>query len=167
MGQVTYPPYGEPVYVPEPYPGPPPDRPEPEPQPTDAVPPPSTGWALVTIAVITAVAAALPWATVLGTTVDGIGSDGTLTLLCALLLGVIGVVIGVGMGRLWMPITAAVAGGIVALVGLVDAINVSHLAGRVGDFLPPGAVSVGPGLWLTLFSGVAAVIVAAVAMTQS
>jgi hypothetical protein len=128
---------------------------------------PLVGWLLVGVGALTMVAAALPWATVLGISVAGTVADGQLSMVCGAILAGLGVVIGLGQGALWVSITACVFGIFVALIGLLDVGSVGSFA-RHGsaEFLNRDEVSVGGGLWLTLIAGFAAVALSIVGMVR-
>ena len=118
---------------------------------------PVIGWLLLGVSVLTAVSAALPWARVLGISVAGTRGDGEITIFCAAVLAVLGILIGLGQGRLWVLITACVFAAFVTLVGLADIGNVSRIANDANrTVFGKDAVSVGAGLWLTLVAGLAA-----------
>jgi hypothetical protein len=160
-------PYGEPQYVPQPYPpGPPPapygyppryGYPAAGPWPPPYAYPvreselrsePVIGWFLLASGTLTIVAATMPWATAFAITVSGTSGDGKLTMAGGLILAGLGLLMGVGEGRLWVPIAGVITSLLVVLVSLIDAANISRILSRYGD-----AGSVGAGLWLTVFAG--------------
>ena len=92
--------------------------------------------------VIVAISAFLPWASVLGISVSGIGRDGSITLACALIAAAMFVL---GTSLVWPPKIPRVAylsasgalAAIVALVGIVDMNNFAAI-----------------GLYLTMIGGI-------------
>lgn len=95
--------------------------------------------------IVVAVSAFLPWVAIFGISVTGIEGDGAITLVCAL-VGLAALALhswnrGVRVGRTAMLIVSGIAGGITALVGLID-MN--------------GAAAIG--LYLTLLAGIAWVV---------
>lgn len=110
------------------------------------------GWAVVGQGLLTAVSAFLPWATVFGLSVNGIGGedvggvkDGVITLPLGILAACLGLGRALarkpGVGQLVIPVLTLVVGGLIALIGVVDLAD-----------LPTG-VSAGAGLVLTLLAG--------------
>ena len=67
---------------------------------------PVIGWLLLGVAALTVISAVLPWATVLGISIKGTVGDGKLSIFCGAVLAVLGVLIGVRQGRLWVSIVA-------------------------------------------------------------
>lgn len=166
------PPEGDPVYVPEPYPPAAFGGPYPPPY-AHAVPrqaarrvAPGFGWLLFAVGILTAVASLLPWAVFFGISIDGTKGDGTLTVLCAVIISAVGLIIGLGQGLLWAPITALAVAGLVTITALADIENVTRLVDSSPDAFDPGAVTVGPGLWLTLIAGLLGIGVSAVALLR-
>jgi heme/copper-type cytochrome/quinol oxidase subunit 1 len=93
--------------------------------------------------VVIAISAFLPWASVFGISVTGIHGDGQITLICALVGGVLLALRAHVVGRMavkqpWYFYPSLVLAAIVALVGLFDLNNVAAL-----------------GLYLTFFGGIA------------
>jgi hypothetical protein len=167
------PPDGEPVYVPEPYPY------QPQYQqsypmayvPRYGSPParrtePPIGWILFAVGVLTAVASLLPWAVLFGVSVNGTGGDGTLTVLCAVIISSTGLIIGLGQGLLWAPIAACGCAVLVSLTALADIGNIGRFVDTSGGNFDAGAITVGPGLWLTLIAGILGIAVSVVAMVR-
>lgn len=130
------------------------------------------GWVIAALGALTFVFAFLPWATVGDLSVDGIGGsdvggakDGVITLP----LGVVCVVAGLsgalarrrGPLQLAMPIVSLVMGILIAVTALVDIGDVSDQP-SAGFFV----VSVGIGLYLTLFAGLALVAVSVAAIVK-
>lgn len=168
---VPPPPDGDPIYVVEPYP--PPGYPHPYPihPPYPATTTvtrrhvaPGFGWLLFGVGVLTAVASLLPWAVFFGLSVDGTKGDGTVTVLCAVVISAIGLIVGLGHGLMWAPITSLGVAGLVTITALADIENVTRLVDSSPDSFTPDAVTVGPGLWLTLIAGLAGIAVSALAM---
>lgn len=166
---VPPPPEGDPIYVPEPYP------PSSYENPYQPGPPagtgrrrvePGFGWLLFADGILTAVASLLPWAVFFGTSIDGTNGDGTLTVLCAVIISAVGLIIGFGQGLLWAPITALAVAGLVTITALADIENVTRIAGISPDSFSPDAVTVGPGLWLTLIAGLLGLGVSGLAMLR-
>ncbi|MBJ8343322.1 hypothetical protein [Antrihabitans sp. YC2-6] len=164
-GQPQYgapqPQYGQPQYGGPAYPSQGGGAPE---QPVDRIVN-TIGWILVGAAVVTIIAAFLPWvsADFFGEeiSVKGIGGDdeidgggdGIITLLLALIAGVVATLRGLNRKRSGIHraagITAVAAGALVTLVALVDIADVSDQNDKLGeDFL-----STGSGLYLTLVGG--------------
>jgi hypothetical protein len=171
------PPDGEPIYVPEPYP------PQAYANPYQSAPygypyqgaapaaarrrtEPIVGWVLFAVGVLTAVASLLPWAVFFGVSVDGTKGDGTLTALCAIVISATGLIIGLGQGLVWAPITSCVCATLVTITALVDIGNVNRFVGNTADSFSVDAVTVGPGLWLTLIGGLLGIGASAVAMVR-
>lgn len=125
---------------------------------------PPMGWALLGLGVLTALAAALPWATVGVISVAGTSGDGAITLLLGLVIAAMGLVIGLRNGRAWTSIVAIVLGALVLLVAGIDTAHISTFSSRFDGI--DLHVSVGPGLWLTLAAGVATVICAVIALVN-
>lgn len=174
---VPPPPDGDPIYVAEPYPPPgyadPYAMQPPYPaypygvQPEAAVPrriAPGFGWLLFAVGVLTAIASLLPWAVFFGLSVDGTKGDGTVTVLCAVVICAIGLIVGLGHGLMWAPITSLGVAGLITITALADIENVTRLVDSSPDSFSPDAVTVGPGLWLTLIAGVAGIAVSGMAM---
>lgn len=128
----------------------------PPPQRRAAIAAPAIGYGLVASAVLIAAAAFMPWAQVFGVSVDGTDGtgDGNWTLFLGVIIGGTGVVVALLRGRLWAPVTALVAAALVVLSSFKDITDVNGFANANG--IDPSAVSVGPGLWLTLLAGLAA-----------
>ena len=105
--------------------------------------------------IVVAVAAFLPWVSILGFSVSGIRGDGMITLILAI-VGAVALAIRTGMlGEARIPeraglITSLVLAVLVALIGLVD-MN--------------GAAAIG--LYLTLFGGIAWVVGAALELKDA
>lgn len=170
------PPDGDPIYVPEPYPpayhdpyswqrpyaGYPQAGTAPDPERRRIAP--GFGWLLFAVGILTAVASLLPWAVFFGLSVDGTKGDGTLTVLCAVIISAVGLIIGLGQGLMWAPITALGVAGLVTITALADIENVTRLVDSSPDSFTPDAVTVGPGLWLTLIAGVLGIAVSGLAM---
>ncbi|HEV7192800.1 MAG TPA: hypothetical protein VGN35_06275 [Jatrophihabitantaceae bacterium] len=163
------PPEGEPIYVAEAYPPQPLAQPYvPAVRPAVAAPrgrrtEPGYGWLLFGVGVLTAVASLLPWAVFFGVSINGTNGDGTLTVLCAVIISAVGLIIGLGQGLLWAPLTAMACAGLVTMTALVDIGSVDRFVPQAADTFSTDAVTVGPGLWLTLIGGVLGIGVAAFA----
>lgn len=171
------PPDGEPIYVEQPYPGPPPNPYAVAPPfpgngysygyawPPAAVRPavsePVVGWLLVVLGALISIAALLPWASAVGVTISGTNGDGKITLVCGLVVAVLGVIIGLGHGVLWTSITALTFSVIAGLIGLVDVVHGVHV---VGEF--DGLVVIEDGLWITLVAGLLSVGMSIVALVR-
>lgn len=168
------PPYGQPMYPPAEYaqPQPGPYGPQPMTYGYPLAPPPRlsepvVGWLLLGAGALTMVAAALPWASVLGTSIAGTRGDGKISLFCGAVIAILGVLIGLRQGRVWVSITACVFAVFVALIGLADIGNVSSVAdGSVTAILGDDAVTVGAGLWVTLVAGLAGIAVSIVGIAR-
>jgi hypothetical protein len=169
------PPEGEPIYVPEPFPapgyGPAPYQPALYSQPTYPQPvvrrsEPRWGWALFAVGVLIAVSSLLPWAVFFGVSIDGTGGDGTLTALCAIVISAVGLIIGLGQGLLWSPLTAMGCSVLVTITAVADVENVTRFVPGSADAFSADAVAVGPGLWLTLIAGVLGIVVSSVALLR-
>ncbi|MCU1658250.1 MAG: hypothetical protein JWO57_2906, partial [Pseudonocardiales bacterium] len=165
------PPYGEPLYPPQPGPpaiygywqppaqwGAPPGYPLP---PGRRRSEPVVGWLLLFTAMLTIVAALLPWATAFTISISGTTGDGNLTIFCAIVIAVAGLVIGLGEGRLWAAIVALIFSLFVLLIGFVDAADISRILNRYG-----GVGSIGAGLWLTVLAGALGVVLSIVAIAR-
>lgn len=123
------------------------------------------GWVIVGAAVVTLIAAFLPWVTtdILGQkeSFSGFGSeeygakDGVITLTLALVAGVVAVFRGLNKNQsavhLAAAITATVCGALVLLVAMAD---IGDISSTNDDFAGGGfEISVGFGLYLTLLGG--------------
>jgi hypothetical protein len=128
-----------------------------QPARTARVAPAWLGWLLLAVAVAIVGGAFLPWVSVLGFSVDGTRGDGRITMGTGLLLGLAGVLIGLHRGRLWVPSLGFALGLLVTITAVVDMGQGASLAG-----VPGAAASIGPGLYLTLGAGVAALVLAVV-----
>jgi hypothetical protein len=160
------PPVGDPVYVPQPYPYQQPQQPygyrpygAPYPQPPagqNRVAAPRIGWLLIGTALVALIAALLPWAYVFGVSIRGTdgNGDGNATLLFAIVVAVMGIVVAAGAGKVWTSIVACVFSALIVLVSLIDLSDVTNVASN--DGLGGIAVDIGPGLWLSLVAGGAA-----------
>lgn len=101
-------------------------------------------------AVVTFVAAFLPWASVLGISVNGVDADGKITLVIAL-IGLIGfAVLAFGRGRRAGRIGQIVLGALTAIVGVADLHSISAF-----------------GLYLTLIAGILWAVAAVAALRGS
>jgi hypothetical protein len=174
-GQPGEPPLGDPVYVPQPYPYPPQQEPYGYgyPQPGVPYPPyggpyprpprqpmriaaPQVGWSLIGTALVALIAALLPWAYVFGVGINGTdgNGDGNATLFFAIVVIAMGIVVAAGGGRVWTSIVACVFSALIVLVSLIDLSDIANVASN--DGLGGVAVDVGPGLWISLLAGLAA-----------
>jgi hypothetical protein len=165
------PPVGDPVYVAQPYPHqqqqPQYDYPYGYPQygyrpsppqggASARVAAPRVGWALIGTALVALIAALLPWAYVFGISIRGTdgNGDGNATLFFALVVIVMGIVVAAGGGRVWTSIVACVFASLIVLLSLIDLSDITNVASN--DGLGGVSVGVGPGLWLSLLAGLAA-----------
>lgn len=176
------PPEGEPIYVPEPYPAQsypnPYQHPYQHPYQQPGYPQyartptsgrrtePGFGWVMFAVGVLIAIASLLPWAVFFGLSVDGTKGDGTLTVLCAVIISAVGLIIGLGQGLLWAPVTALACAALVTITALIDIGSVTRFVPASADGFSPDAVTVGPGLWLTLIGGLLGIVVAAIAAVR-
>ena len=102
-------------------------------------------------AVMVALGAFLPWATVsFFGSVSGIDGDGKLTLVCAIAIGVM-----FGLWKRPALIVAAVIAGIALIVGILDLIDVGRAAAEFGGVVD---ASPGIGLFLTVLAALAALV---------
>jgi hypothetical protein len=155
-----YPPPGyPPAYWPPPYgysPGPAPTR----------FSVPWTGVALAVGALMAIVGSFLTWVhlTIGAETIDyagtGGGRDGKITVVFGALLLAGAVLIIIGLGRIWVGITATVLSGILVLVALADIGDVSNRNDRLAGL---GHVEAGFGLVLVLLGALVALAFAIVA----
>jgi hypothetical protein len=109
----------------------------------------AAGWLMAASAGLILIGAMLPWATFGPFTVAGTSGDGGLTLVFGLIAAAAGVWRGLSQRpsgwQLAIPIVNLALGGIVTLIGLADAGDVSDVA------------TVGSGLVLTVLGGMALV----------
>src|SRR5665647_2142554 len=102
-------------------------------------------------AVMVALGAFLPWATVsFFGSVSGIDGDGKFTLVCAIAIGVM-----FGLWKRPALIVAAVLAGITLIVGILDLIDLGRASSDFGGF---AGVSPGIGLFLTVLAAIAALV---------
>lgn len=115
-------------------------------------------WLMMGIAVIGVIGAFLPWATFGIFSVAGTDGDGVITLILFIVFGLIGLWLGrqgdpnVAMG---VKVLSIVLMAVVVVIAVYDIANISS----EGDSFIK--VSPGGGLYLTLISGIAGLIVAA------
>lgn len=102
---------------------------------------------------VVVIGSVMPWATAFGGALSKAGTDGdgAITLVLGLLIAAGGLAVGLARGRIWIAIVAALLG---ALVGVTAGIDLSDAQSKIGDL--HGVVSVGAGLWVTLFGGILA-----------
>jgi hypothetical protein len=155
---------GDPVYVPEPYPQPEwpaPGYAAPAEAGRDRVSEPVVGWLLAFVGLVIVLGALLPWASALGVSIEGTSSDGKITVVCGVVLAIMGVLIGAGQGYLWTSITSLAFALIAGLVALVD------VAGGVSVVsYYHGLVAIESGLWLTLVAGLLGIGLSVVALVR-
>jgi hypothetical protein len=154
---------GDPVYIPEPYPQAdygPTAGPAPAPR-GDRVSEPVVGWLVAFIGLVIVLGALLPWASALGVSVPGTSSDGRITLVCGVIISIMGVLIGVGHGHLWTSATALAFALIVGLVALVDVAGGVTVVSYYHGF-----VAIESGLWLTLVAGLLCIGLSVVALVR-
>lgn len=98
------------------------------------------GWVTLTGALLVAVGSFLPWANVLlAGPVYGIDGDGVITLGVAVLVALLGLVAGLGKGRVWMFAVTLFLGLIVTAIGACDLSNISaFVSGQSMADLGPG-----------------------------
>jgi hypothetical protein len=105
-------------------------------------------------AVMVALGALLPWATVSSLfgsiSVSGTDGDGVFTLLCGIAIGVM-----FGLWKRPALIVAVVLAGISALVGIIDLVDIGRTAGELGGLVD---ASPGIGLFLTVLASIAALV---------
>ena len=102
-------------------------------------------------AVMVALGAFLPWATVsFFGSVSGIDGDGKFTLVCAIAIGVM-----FGLWKRPALIVAVVLAGITLIVGILDLIDLGRASSDFGGF---AGVSPGIGLFLTVLAAIAALV---------
>ncbi|HEY9312667.1 hypothetical protein [Williamsia sp.] len=120
------------------------------------------GWVIAGFAVLTIIAAFLPW--ISGTvTVNGIGdsdtgaTDGVLTLSLAVVAGIFGVASALIAKRSGLHLTAGiigvVTGALITLIAVIDIADVYDAENTWGF-----GFEVGFGLWITLVAGIALII---------
>lgn len=114
------------------------------------------GWGVVVGAVLTIIAAFLPWASVFGQTITGVeeGSDGVITIALAVLAGIFGLVRAL-TGQRWAAIVAILFGLLTTLIAVIDIVDVMEFD-----------ITVGIGLWLTLVGGIVMVIAGGVSFRR-
>lgn len=164
-GYSAYPPPGYSPYPPAGYAG--------YPGPSRAkVSAPVTGWAILACGLLGVIGSVTPWASVdflgMSQTVSGTdASDGKLSIVCAGIVAVMGLLIALRVGHLWTSIVALVFAVFVALIGFADFGSINGDYGALKDeHVPDGVVSVGYGIWLVIFSGVLGIVAAIVAMVR-
>jgi hypothetical protein len=129
---------------------------------------PWSGWVLLGAGALMLVGSVSPWATVQifgGIAVNGTDGDGVLTLVFAIVIAMMGVLIGVGHGRLWTSIVALIFAGLAALTAVVDIVDISRVYdgnAHVGS----DAISVGFGLWLVAVAAGIGVVFSVLAMVR-
>jgi len=118
--------------------------------------PPLVGYLLLVAAVLIVASAFMPWAQVFGIAVTGRHGtgDGNLTIFHGCVIGAMAVVIACAQGRLWTSIVASISAGYTVAIAFKDIADVNGFANSNG--LDPSAVTIGPGLWLTLLAGLVA-----------
>jgi hypothetical protein len=172
------PPYGEPQYPqPDPYgyPGYPQPNPwgysgYPAPPPTK-LSEPVTGWAMLLGGVLGAIGSVTPWASVhflgLNRTINGTDGDGKLSVVCAGVVAVMGLLIVLRVGHLWTSIVGLVFAVFTALIGFADVGSINGNYGPLNDAnVPDGAVSTACGVWLVALGGALGVVASIVAMVR-
>jgi hypothetical protein len=105
------------------------------------------GWLMAVAGGVIVIAAMMPWATFGPFTVSGTNGDGGITLVLGLIAAAGGIWRGLSQrpsgGQIAVGVTNLVLGSVVALIGLVDAGDVSDVA------------TIGSGLVLTILGGMA------------
>ena len=120
------------------------------------------GWLSLTGAVVVGVAAQLRWATVFGHDENGLARNGRVTLACAVVMAVAGLLIGIGRRRRVLPAVVFAASVVTMGVTLADIHDVTSIPRQAG--LPPDVATVGVGATLTLWAGLACLLIGAVAL---
>lgn len=107
------------------------------------------GWISLGGAGVVALGSVLPWASVafIGS-VYGLEGDGAITLVMALLVGVLALLCGLGRGKVWMFGVTIFLGLIATAVGAYDLVNMSSI---VSD---ESMARLGPGLPIVVAGGV-------------
>lgn len=110
-----------------------------------------------------------------GESLSGIGRDGNLTIVLAIVAAVMGGVRLAGKAPKGAPTTGLVVGALITLIAIYDIADVGSvsdsLAQESGDGLYGSMidlqVSVGIGLWLTLVAGIAVVVTSILALRSN
>ncbi|WP_256839225.1 hypothetical protein [Ornithinimicrobium faecis] len=106
------------------------------------------GWATLAGAVLVAIGSFLPWANVvLAGPVYGTDGDGVITLGVAVPVAVLGLIAGLGKGRVWMFAVTLFLGLIATAVGAYDLSNISSFVS--GESM----ADLGPGLPVIVVGG--------------
>ena len=168
-------PYGYPGY-PQPgrsgYPGYPPAGYYGYPPPPRAkVSEPVTGWATLACGLLGVVGSVTPWASVhflgFNRTINGTDGDGKLSVVCAGVVAVMGLLIALRVGHLWTSIVGLVFAVFTALIGFADVGSINGNYGPLKDAqVPDGAVSTAYGIWLVVVGGVLGIVASIVAMVR-
>ncbi len=133
---------------------------------------PVTGWVLLACGLLGVIGSLAPWASVelfgLSRSVNGTdASDGKLTIFCAGVVAVMGVLIALRVGHLWTSIVGLVFAVFTALIAFADFGQINGNYGPLKDeHVPDGVVSVGYGIWLVIFGGVLGIAASIVAMVR-
>lgn len=145
---------------------PPPGHGYPRPAPSK-ISDPWTGWLLLAAAVVGMAGSLSPWAYVddLHLTLWGGDRDGVISVVCAGIVGVMGLLIGLRQGRLWTPIVAVVFAVFTLLIGLIDLVDVSTLYEGRGD-VPQDFVTTAFGLYLVVAGGGLTIALSIVALVR-
>jgi hypothetical protein len=105
---------------------------------------PIAGWIIVVGAIVAAVGCFLPWASAFGQSVNGMESseagsnDGVIFLPVAIVVAVLGILIGIGQGRLWVPIVTLLGGAFLAGFGAVDLVDIMDAVDQSAGYLELG-----------------------------
>jgi hypothetical protein len=87
------------------------------------------------------------------------GRDGRTVLAAGVVTAVVGALFAFGRAEAWLKLTLLVTGGVITIIALVNLVDASSKADRLGeDFgVPRAALSAGagPGLWVLLVAGAA------------
>jgi hypothetical protein len=129
---------------------------------------PWSGWVLLGAGALMLVGSVSPWATVDilgGIAVNGTDGDGVFTLVFAIVIAMMGVLIGVGNGRLWTSVVALIFAGLAAFTAVVDIGNISSVYDGHAD-VSSDAISVGFGLWLVAVAAGIGVVFSVLAMVR-
>ena len=122
------------------------------------------GWAICALGLLIIVSACLPWVSISGFSISGLGGhgagakDGVITLPLGIVAAVLGLLRGLATRRSGLQLTVGIIGlligGLVAIIGLADIGSVDDANGLGDSFGFDVGASVGIGLIVTLIAGI-------------
>ena len=69
---------------------------------------------------------------------EGGTADGVIFLPVAIVAAILGLLIGIGQGRIWVPIVALLGGAFIAAFGVIDLVDVMDLVDQSGGLFETG-----------------------------